>query len=117
MGGGGSFQADTSSSPHIKQSIGYKERKMKTVLMILGVLILALGFSIGKTYLVETADPSYSRHGAIRRSDLSSETYPESERRSFWDNFDCSPASREFGLGPLLAIAYCKHGLVNVEEA
>merc|ERR1711962_241088 len=57
-------------------------RKMK-VLMSLIVVILSLGISTQKTYLVETADPSDSHDIAGRRSDLNSETYPkgESEKR------------------------------------
>merc|ERR1712212_359642 len=57
-------------------------RKMK-VLMSLLVVILSLGISTQKTYLVETADPSHSHDIAGRRSDLNSETYPkgESEKR------------------------------------
>merc|ERR1711962_119642 len=51
-------------------------RKMK-VLMSLIVVMLSIGISTQKTYLVETADPSQSHDIAGRRSVLNSETYPK----------------------------------------
>merc|ERR1711962_1918543 len=77
----GSLQADTCISPllllYSLQLI--KLRKMK-VFLLLSVLVLVFGFSNGKTFLVETAEP---------RNDGNSITIslPE-KRRGFWDGSD-----------------------------
>merc|ERR1712180_263980 len=76
---GGSLQADTCTSPLLLLLYSLqliKLRKMK-VFLILSVLVLVFGFSNGKTFLVETAEP---------RNDGNSITIslPE-KRRGFWD--------------------------------
>merc|ERR1712212_1273485 len=75
----GSLQADTCISPLLLLLYSLqliKLRKMKVFLM-LSVLVLVFGFSNGKTFLVETAEP---------RNDGNSITIslPE-KRRGFWD--------------------------------
>merc|ERR1712212_233016 len=74
----GSLQADTCISPllllYSLQLI--KLRKMKVFLM-LRILVLVFGFSNGKTFLVETAEP---------RNDGNSITISlPKKRRGFWD--------------------------------
>merc|ERR1712212_1011035 len=74
----GSLQADTCISPllllYSLQLI--KLRKMK-IFLILSVLVLVFGFSNGKTFLVETAEP---------KNDGNSITISlPKKRRGFWD--------------------------------
>merc|ERR1712212_677732 len=75
----GSLQADTCISPLLLLLYSLqliKLRKMKVFLM-LSVLVLVFGFSNGKTFLVETAEP---------RNDGNSITISlPKKRRGFWD--------------------------------
>merc|ERR1711994_236250 len=78
----GSLQVDTCISPLLLLLYSLqliKLRKMK-VFLILSVLVLVFGFSNGKTFLVETAEP---------RNDGNSITISlPKKRRGFWDGSD-----------------------------
>merc|ERR1712126_69201 len=88
----GSLQAVTCITPllHFYSLQHLKQRKMK-VFLTLSVLVLVLGFSNGKTFLVETAGPK--KDGNTIKISL------PKERRGLWDGHNINVEGHGFNKG------------------